>query len=205
MRIANNFESTDAPISFSDIAVFDAVYRSYYHPLCFYATKFVGQDQAEDIIENLFLRLWDKKQVFQDTIHLKAFLYRSIKNGCLDFMKSNKSIGGMDSALVDEQFFAAGDYLHDIIKAEVLAEIYRAIHLLPSQCGKVIQLGYLEGKNNTEIAEEMGLSEQTVKNYKVRGLSMLKDRLSGSTYMLLLLLVENEAPIKFISKIFHHQ
>ena len=203
MRIVNDFEATDAPISFVDMAVFDVVYRSYYHPLCFYAARFVGKEPAEDIIENLFLRLWDKKQVFQCAMHMKAFLYRSVKNACLDYIKSNKSLKQLNIPTIDEQFFPDEDYLHDMIKAEVLAEIYRAVHQLPSQCGKVIQMGYLEGKNNAEIASEMGLSEQTVKNYKVRGLTLLRDKLSGSSYTLLLLLIEKEPSVSFLSKIFH--
>lgn len=181
--------NTDTPVFLSDTVCFDQTYKSYYHPLCFYASKFVDPDDAEDLIENLFLKLWNKKQQFESTTHLQAFLYHAVRNACLDFKKSKKNKLELHEPVSENQPLPGDDQLHHLIKAEVLAEIYRAVNNLPSQCSKVIRMGYLEGMNNAEIADELGLSEQTVKNYKGRGLTILKDKLSGSAFTMLLLLV----------------
>jgi RNA polymerase sigma-70 factor (family 1) len=189
MRTADQQIIPTAPVFLSDVAVFDLAYKSYYHPLCFYAAKFVPADDAEDLIENLFLKLWNKKQVFESPAHLQAFLYHAVRNACLDFKKSKKNNLQLHEPVSENQPLPGVDHLQHLIQAEVLAEIYRAVNNLPSQCSKVIRMGYLEGFNNAEIADELGLSEQTVKNYKGRGLTLLKDKLSGSAFTLLLLLI----------------
>ena len=188
MLMQDDHTYLDTPIQLSHSATFDVVYKSYYHPLRFYATKFVQPEDAEDIIENLFLKCWNKKQEFNTTLHMQAFLYHAVKNACLDHIKVSKNKEQRHLTIASSSPSIPADHLHRIIQAEVLAEIYRAVNDLPPQCSKVITLGYIEGLNNMEIASTLGLSEQTVKNYKGRGLNLLKEKLSGSAFALLLLL-----------------
>lgn len=176
------------PIRLNEGAVFDITYQSYYHPLCFYASKFVGAE-AEDVIENLFVKLWYKKQVFNDPGHLRAFLYSATRNACLDLIKTNKRHGKTDEEISADLAIADDDHLHYLIKAETRAEINRAVKALPSQCGKIIAMSFLEGFSNTEIAQALGLSEQTVKNNKVKGLDLLKDKLSGNAFTMFMLMI----------------
>jgi RNA polymerase sigma-70 factor (family 1) len=186
LDLHHNYSGFEGAIHLSDRASFNTAFRSYYQPLRFYAAKFVQRGDAEDIVENLFLKLWNKQQVFASPVHLQAFLYHAIRNACLDFIKLSKK--GKIDELSNELLIADDDHLRYMIEAETIAEIYRAVSDLPSQCSKVIRMGYLEGLNNTEIAEQLGLSEQTVKNYKVRGLGILKQKLSGSSFAFFLLL-----------------
>lgn len=188
MSVSDRNISLSTIIQLSVTAEFELTYQSYYHPLCFYAGKFVG-DEAEDLIENLFVKLWDKKQVFNDAGHLRGFLYQATRNACLDYLKNNRRRGLTGVAISEELAISDEDHLHYMMKAETHAEIYRAIHQLPSQCSKVITLSFLEGMSNAEIAREMGLSEQTVKNHKGRGLALLKDKLSGRALSMLMLIV----------------
>lgn len=170
--------------------VFDDAFKSYYHPLCFYAAGFVAAEDAEDLVENLFIKLWNNHQVFKSPLHLKNFLYLAVRNACLDFIKASKS--------ADKRYhdYVAGsntdnlqpDHLQHLIKAETFGEIYRAINDLPSQCSKVIRMSYLEGYSNKEIAKALGVSEQAIKNYKAKGLNKLKDSLPGAAFTLLLMM-----------------
>ncbi len=188
MMMHNDHTNLETPIQLNDPAVFDVVYKSYYHPLRFYAAKFVQPEDAEDIIENLFLKCWNKQQQFDTTLHMQAFLYHAVKNACIDHIKVSKNAAQRHLRIAHSEEAVPADHLHRIIHAEVLAEIYRAVNDLPPQCSKVIKLGFIEGMNNSEIASTLGLSEQSVKNYKGRGLILLKNKLSGSAFALLILL-----------------
>ncbi|MNR35643.1 RNA polymerase sigma factor [compost metagenome] len=72
-----------------------------------------------------------------------------------------------------------------MIRTEVWAEIYREINKLPVQCSKVISLSFVEGLKNDEIAQELDISIQTVKNQKSMGVKLLKQKLSKSGFLLL--------------------
>lgn len=143
---------------------------------------------AEDVVEELFVRLWNRQQHFTDEGHLKAFLYRSTKNACLDFIKKTERSGARNSFYASEVYENEEGYLNEIIRAEVIRELYQAIEDLPAQCNKVIKMSYVEGKSNQEIADELSLSLQTVKNHKARGLAILKSNLPTDKFRLLLLI-----------------
>ncbi len=168
---------------------FEEVFRSYYAPLCYFAERMlVNKADAEDVVSALFGRIWDRNEVFDGPEHTRAFLYRATQNACLDFLKSTKRTGERHKNVLAQTIVEEESFLEEMLKTEVWAEIYRAINRLPSQCARVIRLGYLEGLKNEEIAERLGVSLQAVKNYKRRGLNRLKDLLSPKQFLLLLLL-----------------
>jgi len=178
----------DFPINMGEEQAFDWTFRIYHQPLKFFTAKFVGEDDAEDVVESMFLKLWRDNRPFESQEHLKAFLYHSARNACLNHLKVSKNAASRYQIVGREAPENEESCLHDIIRAEVLAEVYRAINNLPSQCSRVISMSYIEGLSNGEIARQMDLSEQTVKNYKLRGLKVLKGNLSGSAVIALMLM-----------------
>ncbi|RWU07447.1 RNA polymerase sigma factor [Pedobacter chitinilyticus] len=165
---------------------FELAYRSYHQPLRFFATRYVSEEDAQDLIENIFVRLWHKNQVFDSPSHLQAFLYRAAYNACLSHIKAVKNAENRHHLVGSNTPEAEESFMQTMIRAEVLAEIYRAINSLPLQCAKVITLSFVDGLSNKEIAQQLDLTEQTVKNHKVRGLKILRDQLSGDAMVLLL-------------------
>lgn len=174
-------------LNLGDNAVFERIYRAYYPALRFFAAKYVGDEESEDIIESLFLRLWRQKHVLINEMHLKAFLYQATRNACLDFIKVQGRRNKRHMVWLHESEEMEQDYLHDLIHTEVIAELYRAINALPSQCRNVVQLGFVDGLSNEEIAQALELSVQTVKNHKVRALKILKQQFAGSVSGLFLI------------------
>lgn len=187
---AVHLNEAEEQIKIGEQSVFDDTFRAYYEPLCYYASKFLLRQDAEDVIENLFIRLWNNNQSFENSFHLKNFLYQAAKNACLDFLKVSKRADKKYHSFSETQSSdqVQKDHLYNMIQSEVLAEIYRALNELPSQCSNVIRMSYLEGYSNKEIAEQLGINEQTVKNYKGKGLDLLKRKLPGHTFGILLLL-----------------
>jgi RNA polymerase sigma-70 factor (family 1) len=174
------------PINMGEEADFDRIFSLYHAPLCRYCRYLTGVKECEDIVSEIFLALWRKKVHFESIEHSQAFLYRSAKNASLNFIRTGDRASQKHQSLGATTTESADDYLDNIIRSEVVAELYRAVKNLPSQCCKVITMSYLEGMSNQEIADELGLSIQSVKNYKVRGLGLLKGKLPNGTFILLL-------------------
>ncbi|MEH6307498.1 RNA polymerase sigma-70 factor [Olivibacter sp. CPCC 100613] len=176
-------------INLGDNAVFERIYRMYYPALRFFASKYVGDDESEDIVESLFLRVWKQKKLLASEAHLKAFLYQATRNACLDFIKVQGRLNKRHHVWLNQLEKTEQDYLHHLVHTEVLAELHRAISKLPSQCRYVMQLGFVDGLTNEEIAQTLSLSVQTVKNHKVRALKILKQQFAGSISELLLIYI----------------
>lgn len=186
MKSAQEANQLNFPLNMGDGAAFDQIFKTYYKPLRYFLCKMVTADDAEDLVEDLFMKLWKRKTAFVSKEHAKAFLYRSAHNLCLDFLKAPKH--ARSQPLTNEDVEEAENYLHKMIETEVYAEIYRAVEALPEQCSKVISLAFIEGLTNGQIALELGIAEKSVRNYKMRGLKLLREKLPDGAMLLLLLL-----------------
>ncbi|TKC65307.1 RNA polymerase sigma-70 factor [Pedobacter hiemivivus] len=171
-------------ISMGNEVTFEEMYRNYFAPLCYFAQKYIDREDAEDVVNNLFLKLWRQKERFKNLQHAQSTLYVATRNSCLDFLKIAKRAE-------DRHIFVTKDvaqdknFIEEMIQSEVWGEIYREIHNLPVQCSKVISLSFVEGLKNDQIAKELDISIQTVKNQKSIGLKLLKQKLSKSGFLLL--------------------
>jgi RNA polymerase sigma-70 factor (family 1) len=173
------------PVNLGNREVFIFVYKVYYHPLKYFISRIAREDEAEDLVEDVFVNIWKAKPEFQNKSHLQAFLYRAATNLRIDYLKSHRV--NKTEPLANQDLQEVQNYQHDMVRAELLAEIYRAIHKLPSQCQKVIRMSFIDGLSNKEIADQLGINEQSVKNHKSRGLSILKGNLSDPSLMIILM------------------
>ncbi len=168
------------------------VFSRYYQALCFYACRLLSNNDvaAKDIVQEVFVSVWNKKLVFGNIYSLKAYLYSSVYHSCLDAIKTMNIHQRHHRNIRDEHARQPLDefqFLNDRIEAEVLAEIFRAIEQLPAQCRKVFNLSYLEGLSVEQVAAEMDISVNTVKTQRTRAKKLLKDRLN-KLYVILALL-----------------
>ena len=162
-----------------DQEAFRVIFGRHYRALCFFATSVVTDAQeAEDIVQDVFSRFWDKRADFPTTSAVKAFLYISTKNACLNHLKSKERRSEREKAF---------SYLHEsddpgafdtiLAETEIIRELYREIENLPAQCRRVFTLSYLEGRKNEEIALAMGVSYNTVRTQKLRALKLIRSAL----------------------------
>jgi RNA polymerase sigma-70 factor (family 1) len=183
--------SNDIIISFQkgDPDALQSLLKQFYSPLCLFADRLLrDQAAAEDIVGESFIKLWNKRSNFESLQNIKAFLYITVRNACLNYLKQAKR----DSLNQKQLAYITGEkeefVLNEMIRAEVLKEIMQEIEKLPEQCGKVLRLGYLEGLRNQEIADLLQVSVHTVKNQKARAIQLLKIKLRDRDLMTLLLL-----------------
>ena len=156
---------------------FESVFKSYYAPLCYYAKNIAGDYYSEDLVSSVFIKLYESKKEFSSIERFLVYIYACVKNACFDHLKVHKRTLKREEEFSRELEEYNTLEKSEIIQNELLAETYRELKGLPLQCQKVITLGYIEGKKNDEIAQQLGLSVQTVKNHKYRAVRLLKDRL----------------------------
>jgi len=169
--------------------LFAELFKKHEYRLHTLVLKLTRNNQyAGDIIQEVFLKLWNRRQVFEDIRHLKDFLYKSTRNACFDTIKGSIHSKERQAVFLGTQaeWETAADL--EMIRLEVFNELHHEINQLPEQCGKIIRMGYIDGLKNDEIARELGLSVQTVKNQKSRGVMLLKRRLPPEVFVLLLLI-----------------
>ena len=143
--------------------------------LGFFANRLVNdQLEAEDIVADCFVKLWERRASFPTEENIKAFLYISCRNACLDYLRRLKVKSLAQQAYLNQQNAQEDDILNHIVTAEVLAILNEEIAQLPDNYKQVFKLLYFDLKKTDEIANELGLSEQTVRNYKARAISLLK-------------------------------
>jgi len=170
-----------------DSVAFRMVFERFYTRLCVFADRYVNDREAsKDIVNEVFIKFWKASKQFQHIDHVLASLYLATKHTALNhrqsIVRSMKRNFVYQMGLGEEDTF----YLAEITSTEMFNELHEAISKLPEKAGRIIRETYLEGKSNQEVADEMGISLQTLRNQKSRALAILRSRLSKDTFELLI-------------------
>ncbi len=165
--------------------VFEILFKTYYNRLCAFAVNFVSRnDLAEDIVADVFLKLWEKKESVNITDSISSYLFRAVKNSCINYLNREKSrshtISENEISLLNlklEYLISERYPLSDLIGKELEERIKTEIEKLPGQCREIFYLSRFEDFSHKEIAEKLGISENTVKVQIYRALSKLRQGL----------------------------
>jgi RNA polymerase sigma-70 factor (family 1) len=150
-------------------------FKLHHKALCFFANRMVqNQEEAEDIVSDCFLKVWKRRQDFETDTNIKSFLYISCRNACFDYLKHLKVKTFAQQNYFNHLTHSEDLILYTIMEAEFMEILSREIELLPEQCQKIFKLIYFQGKKTDEIAQELDLSVQTVRNHKSRAVELLK-------------------------------
>ena len=176
-----------------DEYAYDQVFRKFYPALCFFARRFISiEAEAEEIVQDVFFKVWQKRTDFDSILSLKGFLYISAKNACFDRIEKEKRKLHRDHNwyLQHQEFEPAVE--ERIIHADVLLEIHHALDLLPEQCRKIMKMSYELGMTGKQIADELQITVSTVNNQKARGISLIRKMLSINGTALFFLIFEQD-------------
>lgn len=172
---------------------YKALFRKYYPNLLFYATRMVGEEEAEDVVQDVFLELWKRKDTMEIGEQIQAFLYRAVYTRSLNVLK-HRSIESGYAAIVEEinlkraEFYQPdnNEVIRRIENRELRKEINDAINELPDKCKEAFKLSYLHDMKNREIADAMGISLRTVEAHMYKALKYLRSRLDYLTFIICL-------------------
>ena len=161
-----------------DELVFDIVFRRYYEPLCYYAAKFADGDldEAEDIVQQCFVKLWEKHATLDISWSIKSYLYKAVHNACLNRIRHLQTKNRY-------QQFNAGQLennhsFQDESSAELRARLQQAMDGLPPQCRNIFELSRFEELKYREIAELLNISIKTVETQMGKALRVLRFQLA---------------------------
>lgn len=166
-----------------DQTAFKQIFDLFHKRLCLFALGITTDDSAEDIVQEAFVKLWERKENFNTIDSIKAFLYLTVKNTCLNLYKHKQVIQKHSQSLTEMMDEISVD--HKMVEAEVASQIRQALEQLPDGYRKVIYLGYFEGLSNQQAADHLNVSINTVKTQKVRGLRILRDFIKKLPYAFL--------------------
>ena len=153
-------------VSEGDNHAFDVLYRRYHEVLYVYSYKLLkDSDTAADIVQSVFIKLWEHSDYMPVEVNVKAYLYSMVRNKVINYIRDNRSRLIHNYCIVRENgLIEDADFLQSIEDAAEQDKLKKAMEKLTVQQRKVIEYR-LEGKSNAEIAELMGISKKTVENH----------------------------------------
>ena len=169
-------------ISCGDEKAFKVLYEEFFHALLAVACKYVEVETAKDIVQDTFFKLWSTPEKFVQITDLRFYVYRSVQNQCLNYLRDRKVEENYrnETEMVSEDFF-----YNVLLEEEVFIRLRGAINELPEKYRDVINLN-LEGLSDKEIALHLGISLDAVKQQKKRGKEQLREKLNHPMLILLI-------------------
>ncbi|MCD8263580.1 MAG: RNA polymerase sigma-70 factor [Tannerellaceae bacterium] len=162
-------------------SLFRQFFQKYYEFLVTYAYRYVNNwEILEDIVQEVFMALWTKRENVDFTEPIKPYLYKAVYNRAMNHISStyNQTRAGMESTdgIINRIIMESNQY-DTLLAKETAREIEIAINGLPPQCKKVFLLSREQHLKNKEIAALLGISEKAVEKQMTKALGEVRNRL----------------------------
>ena len=177
---------------------FENIYVAHYSRMKRFAQEYVVREEdAENIVQDIFLDLWEQNLLLLTHINLFAYLFTTLKNRCVDFLR-HKTIVQHAAQKLQDDYSKALQMKFQSLEAfdgqlfsepDIEAVIQNAIESLPEKCREIFVLNKIEGKKQKEIAQELNISINTVENQMAIAYKKLKEMLKDHIPLLVFLLV----------------
>jgi len=158
-----------------DQTAFELVFRYYYPGLVIFASQFtLDTSSAEEIVQDFFVRVWERRSGLLSSNSLKSYFFTSVRNRCFNFLKRKKvelEVIGELQALANEHLLFDPDIY---VASELQEKIRQAVDALPERCREIFVMSRFKGMKNDEIAENLNLSKRTVETQISNALAFLR-------------------------------
>jgi RNA polymerase sigma-70 factor (family 1) len=172
----------------TELERFESLFQEHYSGLTRYAFTFLKNgDEAEDMVQQIFVNFWEKNQWQQAHTSVKSLLYTAVHNGCLNKIKQEQvRLRYANAQLAKPDFNTHEEAWH---LKEVEEEIKKGLETLPEQCKRIFELSRFQEMKYQEIADELNLSIKTVENQMGKALKLMRTHLKDYLPTLFLLLI----------------
>lgn len=165
---------------------FEQLFRKHYRELVNFGISFLNdQNTSEEIVQEVFLNLWKKSAEMSTDRNIKSYLYTSVKNRCLNYIRDHKKFR---SYVLDVEIELTSEETDHLRQEEIRNEIERALAKLPEKCRQVFEYSRFDELKYREIAEKMDISVKTVEAQMSKALRILAKELKDLIYLFLIIL-----------------
>lgn len=163
MEISKNDIAIIEQLKAGNVSVYRYFFDMFYDSLCHFAYKYLrDKNDAEDVVQETFMALWDNKGDFTSLHAAKSYLYTVTKNKCLNLLSTSSN----RLRILEHEYVHTLEFFEShVLEEEVYRLLDQAIKNLPDQSKKIVDL-HLQGLKNQEIADHLGVSINTVKTLK---------------------------------------
>lgn len=167
--------------------IFKDLFEEYFIPLSHYALKYVKDlDTAKEIVHNVFLNLWEKREEIDVNKPLKPYLYTSTYNRCLNYIRDNKKFNKDELSISFLEQHGNHEDHDKLVEQEVQHKIDEALAQLPGKCKEIFMLNRFQSLKYSEIAEQLDVSVKTVEAQMSKALKILRKELAEYLTVLLI-------------------
>lgn len=164
--------STNSPLYHQ----FQQEFSHYYEPLCNYAYTILKEAHAcEDIVQDIFMHVWEKKQNLVGDTGLRYYLFTAVRNNCLTWLQRNKRSMVTPLTGQEPQQAAPDQYATEKVETDFNSLLQSALEKLPPKCREVFLLSRMGRLTYQEIAETQGISIKTVENQMGKALKIMRN------------------------------
>lgn len=189
------------PIRYSEteqqeLKSFQKLFFKYHGRLVLFANKFTGDLQiSQDLVQDAFLKLWEKAEPLSTIESPKAYLFQAVRNSCLNHHRHLNIKHSVEAEIAFEigsrerQFYASkDDPVNSLLELEIEEKVERIIESLPEKCREVYRLSRRNFLKNKEIADKLGISVKMVEKHISKALTVLRAELSEYLGLILFIL-----------------
>jgi RNA polymerase sigma-70 factor (ECF subfamily) len=158
-----------------DKVAFEALFRKFFPALMAFSLKYLpDEDDAREVVHNVFINLWDKRASLDASQSLKSYLFTAVHNRSLNVLRDRKKFSDDDLPELSSE-----ENVHEQLESMELEErINEAISGLPEKCRQIFELNRFDGLKYGEIADQLGISVKTVENQMSKALKILREKLA---------------------------
>lgn len=161
-----------------DDSAFSVIFKTYYIDLVLFASTFIRDRlEAEEIVQDIFIRLWENRESVIITSSLRSFLLKSVQNKCIDSIRHLKIVDGYQAKLKNHPLLLENDTEKYVLYSELEDDLRKALEKLPGDISKIFLLNRFEGLTYPEIATRLNLSVRMVEIRMGKALAVLKQYL----------------------------
>lgn len=186
-RVKLNDPHSPTPAQCYDDAAFEQLFKTHYKALHAYAFVILkDHEMAEEMVQGMFMKFWEKRELLNIQTAIKAYLYKSIYHDCLNHLKHEKIKYKHQEYTQHSLPQNSASASAKVEMAELQNQLSIAMNDLPEQCRTIFQMSRFEELKYREIADQLGLSVKTVENQMGKALRILRMKLSDFLVLIIL-------------------